>query len=1259
MKKIVFLFTMLFAFCMVLVACGDGTVTPTPSTYRITFDSDGGSKVEAIVGEAGIEIAAPTDPTKEGYKFLGWYLNDVEYEFTVMPEINITLVAKWEEIVEPGPGPDPVVTYTITLDVNGGNALAENKITSEAGTAITLPVASREGYTFLGWYNGEVKFEETQMPAENITLVAKWEEVETPGPGPDPVVTYTITFDVNGGNPLVTNTITGEAGTAITLPTPTKDGYNFGGWLYEGELFEATMMPDMNITLVAKWDEIAGEKVDVTYVLNGGNLSYANYAAMVADFAADFTAHTGRAVLEDGTNFFNISWNADGASYGYDFLTSAEYSAKWGWMLTVINEARVARGATALAETDGQAEARGEIHNLLNLAPISEATAKYGSDYSTYDAFAKIEAAINGAQYEGQAEVGKALLENVYKSGYKFAGWYADEALTNQVTSVSEAATLYAKWEEVYVTLTYVLNNDNASITNTTVDVHISDKFALEIPTYDSLNYLFNGWYLEESFATKVTEINYFTSADITVYGSWTSLDGYVITYNLNGGNWKYANREAMVNDFVADYNAARNKTHTIDTFKELGSWSEISDASLFLFNAEYRAKWTWLTDFIAENAGSANKKAYQDFKKCTTQTELNALNSNHIYAFAYELRGFVGGIKYTKNSNYHTADYSTDDMNKGLWAAYNATVESQALGNNGEVTLATPVKEYYDFAGWYLNEDLSGDPVTTVNTTSTVYAKWIEGIQVESVTITNKLTEIKRFETLQLTWELNPSNPSITAVKFESSDESVATVDANGYVTTLTAGTVTIKIISQASSKKSDEFTMEVFEPDHFDVSYETESYVAIGKEIKLLAEYNKRDGSNGTIVWESLNSDIATVNSGVVTGVKEGLATIRAKVTESVYFDFVVTVLPTTVSAALQNAIDEHQSNIFIRYDLGIGAGTPVYFKDVIGSVSNIFYNYEYNVDTQYLAGGNASSAHGGQRESTEFITVHYTGNMAKGANAKANANYFANQSTNASIHYCTGNDGIFQALDKDLVGWHAGDGTGVRFEWYATGVKYEENDPKWPEWGISSNANFTINGKETTIQVPYKEQRGNEGYVTDAKWLNDQGFAYKVENGYYYMGKTWWCYSNVWEGRICSKGGNLNSVGIESCVDEGSDLWYTWHVTAQLVANLMIDYNLDITRVVGHHFFAAKDCPQPLLENDLEIWWIFIDMVQAEYELLTTYKDVEYQFATVENYDFVSENGRIIDQPEFSQVVQYTVTVGGETITLASIVEGVYNK
>lgn len=88
---------MLLVICFVLVSCGDTGETPSTSTYKITFNSDGGSGVAAIVAEVGAEIVAPTDPTKEGYTYIGWYLGEVKYEFSVMHTTNIELKAKWEE----------------------------------------------------------------------------------------------------------------------------------------------------------------------------------------------------------------------------------------------------------------------------------------------------------------------------------------------------------------------------------------------------------------------------------------------------------------------------------------------------------------------------------------------------------------------------------------------------------------------------------------------------------------------------------------------------------------------------------------------------------------------------------------------------------------------------------------------------------------------------------------------------------------------------------------------------------------------------------------------------------------------------------------------------------------------------------------------------------------------------------------------------------------------------------------------------------
>ena len=172
---------------------------------------------------------------------------------------------------------------------------------------------------------------------------------------------------------------------------------------------------------------------------------------------------------------------------------------------------------------------------------------------------------------------------------------------------------------------------------------------------------------------------------------------------------------------------------------------------------------------------------------------------------------------------------------------------------------------------------------------------------------------------------------------------------------------------------------------------------------------------------------------------------------------------------------------------------------------------------------------------------------------------------------------------------------------------------------------------------------------------------GFKFIEKDGKYFMAKTWWCYTQVSEGRICSVGGNSNSIGIESAVNKGSDLWYTWQKTAQLVAHLMKDNNLDLNRVVGHHFYTAKDCPQPMLENDLEIWFEFLAMVEAEYELLTKYADYEITMEVVEGTT-LANTGRIA-QGHFGEVVTYKVTVTkgevSESITLSTAVAGDYFK
>ena len=128
--------------------------------YTITFDTNGGSEIAPITQDYGTEITAPDNPTRKGYTFKGW---DKEIPET-MPAENITVKAQWE-----------INQYTITFDTNGGSEIAP--ITQDYGTEITAPdKPTRKGYTFKGW---DKEIPET-MPAENITITARWKDTEKP-----------------------------------------------------------------------------------------------------------------------------------------------------------------------------------------------------------------------------------------------------------------------------------------------------------------------------------------------------------------------------------------------------------------------------------------------------------------------------------------------------------------------------------------------------------------------------------------------------------------------------------------------------------------------------------------------------------------------------------------------------------------------------------------------------------------------------------------------------------------------------------------------------------------------------------------------------------------------------------------------------------------------------------------------------------------------------------------------------------------------
>ena len=146
------------------------TVQWTAPTYVVTLNTNGGTINSGnVTGYTyGVGATLPTDVTRTGYTFKGWYYNE---NLTGSPVTaigdsetgNKEYWAKWE-----------INQYTVTVKPENGEA--DITITQDYGTAITVPTLTREGYQFNGWD----KAFPTTMPAEDLTITAQWHDIAVP-----------------------------------------------------------------------------------------------------------------------------------------------------------------------------------------------------------------------------------------------------------------------------------------------------------------------------------------------------------------------------------------------------------------------------------------------------------------------------------------------------------------------------------------------------------------------------------------------------------------------------------------------------------------------------------------------------------------------------------------------------------------------------------------------------------------------------------------------------------------------------------------------------------------------------------------------------------------------------------------------------------------------------------------------------------------------------------------------------------------------
>ena len=259
--------------------------------------------------------------------------------------------------------------------------------------------------------------------------------------------------------------------------------------------------------------------------------------------------------------------------------------------------------------------------------------------------------------------------------------------------------------------------------------------------------------------------------------------------------------------------------------------------------------------------------------------------------------------------------------------------------------------------------------------------------------------------------------------------------------------------------------------------------------------------------------------------------------------------------------------------------------------------------------------------------YVCVHDTGDAdplhtAKFWSEAVKKMAWEQGSYECSYQYVVGNDGIYHNIPDNEVAWHAGDSTQYDYKLYEAGVT--GSNPK-PVVSISSDGYYTIDGIKSLILAPRAYKKNRNGEVVIDRLCNDsdfnsQGILCKLIDGKYYIGETY--FSSGYE-KIANRGGNNNSIGIESCINEGSDIHLTWQRTAKLVSHLLEDNNLTMDDIRQHHYFSGKNCPQTMRMNGL--WDYFLELVKVECDVLK-FLDKGYKIELIPLSDNILPNGRI---------------------------------
>lgn len=431
----------------------DYTLEAKWNYFTVTYNLNGGSNDSSNPTSYTIDTTTGLtlhEPTRIGYDFLGWrYKGNYVTEINPSWIENITLEAIWR-----------AHTYSISYELNGGTNNSNNptSYTIESNT-ITLLDPSRFAYTFSGWYRtASFSNKVTQITKgsyEDLTLYAKW----TP-------VSYSITYNLNGGTNASSNPSTYTIESAFTFASPSKTGYTFLGWFDENgnQITNINAGTTGALKLTANWND--GDTYNVVLNADGGETSETS---------------------------IKVQYNK---SYALPIPTKAGYTFD-GWYSGSI---RIANNGTWKYDYIDTLSAHWIIINYQ---------IKYNSYYYTTNN--------NPTSYTVEDTI---VFEDLSCAGYTFLGWFdSNDALVKGIEKGTIGDKVFtAHWNDGN-DYTIYLDYNGGEGGEETIKIKFNTSYALPIPT--RTGYTFDGWCRYDYNYTLPNSGTYNYTEDVYLTAKW------------------------------------------------------------------------------------------------------------------------------------------------------------------------------------------------------------------------------------------------------------------------------------------------------------------------------------------------------------------------------------------------------------------------------------------------------------------------------------------------------------------------------------------------------------------------------------------------------------------------------------------------------------------------------------------------------------------------------------------------------------------